>query len=268
MKRKPKISRRKADHEINADPEKQQHLKELAIAFQEEQVKIVLRKLYKNVQQYGAEVVLEAVNQNWLKTEEEWEETVDGDLARWDLNFKPSNASFVVGESIPEIEEAATKEIVIENLEEIESCGLSSSGIRHKHLEVLKRNALFLIESSEKIEDYDQDTLAQMKRCYERANYDDVLDLAFLHDREKRPLRIGTFLQTTTQERPPKPQMKTVVELLEEVAGEDSTGSIDSKETALQACVSALRHLSRDLTYEERTSAKQEIRKVIGLLEE
>jgi tRNA uridine 5-carbamoylmethylation protein Kti12 len=114
--------------------------------------------------------------------------------------------------------------------------------------ELLKRNAAFLIEASEEIEDYDSDCLNQMKAAFDNSEYNDVIDLAYIHDRVKR----GN-----------KPHAS---EYADEIVSELSS-ELEAPNTPLQWCVSALRILSKDLTYENRELAKQEIRKIISVLE-
>jgi len=55
----------------------------------------------------------------------------------------------------------------------------------HDHKETSKRNALFLIKSSERLPDYDSNVLTEMKKAYNEGSYDDVADLAYLHDRNR-----------------------------------------------------------------------------------
>lgn len=112
----------------------------------------------------------------------------------------------------------------------------------------MKSNAAFLIESSEKI-DYDSDILSKMKEAYEREDYDDVIDLAYLHDRNKRGY-IGSKKHTENEE-------ESFCELVEEVIGKGS---------AINCCRNALEHLCGDLTYDNRAAAKAELTKAIELL--
>lgn len=195
--------------------------KKVESVLRDEEVKEVFRKFYKNVQEHGAEAVLQAIRDKWEQIEEEWRN--EGAEDTWDL-----------------------------------------SGIRHEHEETLKRNALFLIESSEKITDYDPKVLKEMKMAYELEDYDDVLDLAYLHDRKKR---VKQARETKLKAEPTasaelnRPFTHAMTTLIEAIAAEEN-----SEETAIQSCVSALRHLSRDLTYEERSAAKEDIRKAIQLL--
>ena len=57
-------------------------------------------------------------------------------------------------------------------------CGLTGK--------VRLRNAEFLIESSEKIADYNPDILKRMKGAYVRKGYSEVVSLAFEYDRSSR----------------------------------------------------------------------------------
>jgi len=59
-------------------------------------------------------------------------------------------------------------------------------GKRHNPVEVMERNAAFLIESSHKIVDYDKDILVNMQKAFELKNYPRVIDLAYQHDRKLR----------------------------------------------------------------------------------
>ena len=108
-----------------------------------------------------------------------------------------------------------------ENLE-VETC--RAYGTSHDHEETSKRNALFLIESSESLPDYDSDTLIEMKQAYEKGRYDDVADLAYLQDRRSRPSpqpperRVND--ETTLLREAPASPWHRVSELLEEVAEE------------------------------------------------
>ncbi len=62
----------------------------------------------------------------------------------------------------------------------------NTRGVRHPPSDVLQRNAEFLIESSEKIADYDPGIQERMKGAYARKSYDEVVSLAFECDHSKR----------------------------------------------------------------------------------
>ncbi len=59
-------------------------------------------------------------------------------------------------------------------------------GERHDPVEIMERNAAFLIESSHKIAGYDEVTLSQMEQAFDLGNYPKVIDLAYQYDRERR----------------------------------------------------------------------------------
>lgn len=120
--------------------------------------------------------------------------------------------------------------------------------------QMLKRNAAFLIESSRSI-DYDQECLLQMKEAFEGGEYSDVIDLAYIHDRAKRAHKQCCNKRTSVSD--------YVGNVISELSSKSQT-----VETPLQWCVSAIRLLSRDLTYENRELAKHEIRKAIHTLSE
>ena len=119
--------------------------------------------------------------------------------------------------------------------------------------ERLRRNAAFLIETSEKI-DYDQGCLSQMREAFRAKEFSDVIDLAYMHDRAKRAHK------RCCQKEPAASRYAN--EVISELSPESS------KEAPLQWCVAAIRLLSRDLTYENRELAKHEIRKAIHTLSE
>jgi len=171
MKRKTKkISRKKHQGEPDIDPKTQELIKNLATTFKEDQIRQVLSKFYK----YGAEAVLEAVNQS-------------GAFHLHDEPNAPEDEEWEQAQTFEEMERVAAKVRMKENLEETEPS--TTYHYPAKHSEILQRNALFILESSEKIPNYDQETLVQMRTAYSRKCYDDVLDLAFLHDRKRRPVK-------------------------------------------------------------------------------
>lgn len=235
-KQKPKskkICRKKRQNELETDKEWKQ-INKLAAQFKEDQFKLVLRRCYQNVQKYGPEAILKAINDDWTAMVAAAHK---GTTAETDF-----------------VNNYGDKEV------------LSKNHTTHPHEETAKRNALFLIESSESLNDYDSDTLMEMKRAYGRGNFDDVADLAYIHDRNRRSRLFERRVDdnTTSQniynnESP----WHRFAELLEEVVEEDQ-----QKESPLKCCVEAVRHLSRDLTYDNRMLAKESIRKAIKYLEE
>ena len=245
-----KICRKKHPAEPEIDFEFQKQVNALATQFKDDQLKAILRRGYTNVQKYGPEAILKAINDSW---------SVAAAAASGGIN----NDSFV------EIErEVASKYLdLIPRPEDLEVVACLAGGTVHSHKETAKRNAIFLIESSERLEDYDVDTLAEMKRAYEKDRDDDVADLADLQDRNRRPAPMYPESRvndnTTLRREAPISPWSRVAELLTEVADEER-----HKESPLKCCVEAVRHLSRDLTYDNRTDAKESIRKAIKHLEE
>ncbi len=243
-----KISRRKHNGEPEVDLEHQKEVNALVTQFKEDKLKAVLRRCYSDVQKYGPEAILKAVEDSWTA------------MAAVGCHAI-THSSSVDDHSLIKVEQEVVNERLEENLE-VEA--RPAYGTSHDHKETSKRNALFLIESSQHI-DYDSDTLMEMRRAYDRENYDDVADLAYLHDRRRRPLaqpperKIND--ETTLCREEPESPWKRVSELLTEVAEE-------STESPLKCCVDAVRHLSRDLTYDNRVAAKDSIRKAISHLEE
>lgn len=236
-----KISRKKGVNEPEIDIEYQNQISELATQFREDQLKLVLRRCYKNVQKYGPEAILRAVEDNWASL--------------------PAGSVNTSVKDFVKIEEERSQVFIEETLTPTEIF----SGTLHPHNETAKNNAEFLIESSERIDYYDSDTLAEMKRAYEKDNFDDVADIAYLHDRCQRPQSPPERQQIDDKpQTPKKPESpwKRISELLAEVAEEDQA------ESPLKCCVEAVRHLSCDLTYDSRTAAKESIRKAIKHLEE
>lgn len=233
-----KISRKKHHAEPEIDLEHQKQVNALATQFKDDRLKAILRRGYTNVQKYGSEAILKAINVSW--------------------------SGGIVDDSFIKTELEMTSERL---KEELEVDAYPIGGTSHSHKETSKRNAIFLIESSERLEDYDADTLAEMKRAYENGNYDDVADLAYLRDVQRRPQpqipERELDNNATLHRDEPKSPWNRVAELLEEVADEER-----HKESPLKCCVEAVRHLSRDLTYDSRTEAKESIRKAIKYLEE
>lgn len=246
---KKKISRKKGFNEPEIDIKHQNEVNVLAAQFKEDQLKIVLRRCLNNVQKYGPEAIMKAVEDSWTA------------MAAVGCHAITQSSS-VDENALLKVEIEVADEHMKENLEEVETS--PAYGTAHDHEETSKRNALFLIESSQHI-DYDSETLANMKRAYEKGSYDDVADLAYLYDRSRRPLaqppesRVND--ETTLCREEPESPWKRVSELLTEVAEESS-------ESPLKCCVEAVRHLSRDLTYDNRVAAKDSIRKAIQHLEE
>ncbi len=81
------------------------------------------------------------------------------------------------------------KDITTEMIEKLLAEGNQSCdpGVRHNPAETLQRNAGFLIESSEKNKNYDEMTILRMKAAYYQGDYNQVIELAYLYDREQRP---------------------------------------------------------------------------------
>ncbi len=249
MKRKNpksrKICRKKGQNEPGIDKEHQKQVNALVTQFKEDKLKAVLRRCYGDVQKYGPEAIMKAV------------EDRTGCCGIVHNSSLDENA-FV------KMEEEVSKERMEEDLE-VEA--RRRYNMSHDHEETSKRNALFLIESSEGLDDYDLDTLVEMKRAYEKGRYDDVADLAYLQDRKRRPSPQPPEEEindsTTLHRESPKSPWQRVSELLTEVVEEDQRN-----ETPLKCCVEAVRHLSRDLTYDNMGAAKESIRKAIKCLEE
>lgn len=245
-KQKPKtrkICRKKGQSEPEINQEHQKQINALANQFREDQLKIVLRRCYSNVQKYGPEAIMKAVDDSWTA------------MVASACHGVADSTAFL------KFEQEVAEECVQETLEVDMHPQI---GITHPHQETSKRNALFLIESSEGLVDYDSDTLVEMKQAYEKDRYDDVADLAYLYDRNRRPLPQPPERQKNdnTCKKPESP-WRRISELLMEVAEEDQ-----SKESPLKCCVEAVRHLSRDLTYDHRVAAKDAIRKAIKYLED
>lgn len=59
-------------------------------------------------------------------------------------------------------------------------------GVRHDPEEVLKRNALFLLNSSRKIESYDKLMILKMEQFFDKEDYKRVIELCCEHDVSKR----------------------------------------------------------------------------------
>ncbi len=251
-----KVARKKGINEPEINLEHQRKVNVLATQFEEDKLKAVLRRCYSDVQKYGPEAIMKAVENNWTASV-----AVDcnGIVERAAHSSDLDKDAF----AFVKVEEEVTDKRMRENLE-VEA--IPAYGTTHDHEITSKHNALFLIESSEQI-DYDSDMLMKMKRAYERGNYDDVADLAYLHDRNRRSSpqwpKCQTNDETTLCREELASPWKRISELLTEVADEDQR-----KETPLKCCVEAVRHLSRDLTYNNMGAAKDSIRKAIKHLEE
>ncbi len=258
MKKQKKICRRKGADEVDIDLEHQKQVNALATQFKEDQLKAVLQKCYSNVLKYGPEAILKAVEDSWTAVRA-------SATARLIHNESTDKDAFI------QMKEAA-QELMNE---ELELLAYSHSSTPRSHEETSKQNALFLIESSEALDDYDSDTLAEMKQAYEKGRYDDVADLAYLHDRARRPrpqpqgkddttlcCEEPHYMDRSGPQRRAKDPWCRISELLTEVVEDQSNKS------PLKCCVEAVRCLSRDLTYDNRVAAKAAIREAIKYLEE
>lgn len=245
MEDKPhQVIRKKNNSEQQRDEKYEQELAEKAQEFKDDQLRSVLRKCYKTVKKYGPDVVLKSMEDSAL------------------LSFAPLSAGIVNDDAFVKMEDEISG-AYFEEATEVTAQSIYSRS--HDHEETSKRNALFLIESSEKLESYDRDLLVKMRAAYNRGDYDDVADLAYLHDCNRRPVvqppeqEVGE--DTVLREMPLSPWSR-VAELLDEAVEEEN------EESAIQLCVDAMRHLSRDLTYENRAAAKESIQRAIKHIRE
>jgi hypothetical protein len=233
-----KICRKKGKNEPKIDPEYQNRINALATQFREDQLKTVLRHCYRNVQTYGAEAIMKSLEDTW-----------------------PCH----IGPSSYDDEEREVIEWMDETMSPCFSQTMSPSRLLHDHEKTSKQNALFLIESSEALPDYDRNTLAEMKEAYDKGSYDDVADLAYLHDCQCRPQpRVIEEAEEAEEATKCRSPWQRISELLTEVAEEDQGRS----ESPIKYCVEAIRYLSRDLTYDNRLAAKDLIHKAIKCLEQ
>lgn len=253
-KRKPKsrkICRKKGQNELDIDIEHQKQVNALATQFKEDKFKAVLRRCYGDVQKYGPEAIMKAVEDSWA--------ALAAAGCQGIVHGSSDKDAFVKMEE--EVKEHSLRlGLAMDENAEVES--RRAYGTSHDHEETSKRNALFLIESSENLPDYDSDTLMEMKQAYKKRRYDDVADLAYLFDCRRRPLPQPPERDTTLHRETPESPWHRVSELLEEVAEEEQ-----HKESPIKCCVEAVRQLSRDLTYDNNAAAKESIRKAIKYLE-
>lgn len=145
----------------------------------------------------------------------------------------------------------------------------------HDHKETLKRNAQFLIESSRKLPDYSPVLLLSMENAFHRSDYEAVIDYAMQHDTNTRQQRTN-FDRESDQDKT-KEQIQSEVDeinnsllfshnwatLLDEILAEKPL-----EKTALGHCISAIKALSGELTYDARAMARKSLARAIVMLEE
>lgn len=242
QKSKSMICRKKSHKELNTDNEHKEKINALAIQFKEDKLKALLRRCYSNVQKYGSEAILKAVEDSW---------TANMAVGCSGISSLTDDRTFV----------QIADDVCKNQMKNLEVDTQQRYGTSHDHEITSKKNALFLIESSESLDDYDLSSLTEMKTAYKNGNYDDVADLAYLQDCRRRPgpqppeRRIDD--STTFYREKPKSPWQRISELLTEVVEEDQS------ESPLKCCVEAVRYLSRDLTYDNVGAAKESIRKAI-----
>lgn len=145
----------------------------------------------------------------------------------------------------------------------------------HDHKETLKKNAQFLIESSRKLPDYSPTLLLSMENAFRRSDYESVVDFAMQHDVNTRRQRTN-FDRESDQDKT-KEQIQSEVDeinnsllfshnwatLLDEILAEKPL-----EKTALGHCISAIKALSGELTYDARAMSRKSLAKAIVMLEE
>jgi len=119
--------------------------------------------------------------------------------------------------------------------------------------ETTQQNALFLIESFKLIKNDESNTLIEMKQAYEKEDYDDVIDLAYLHDRYTR-----SVVHADEKIQKIRSPWKRFFSLFE---------NKPQNNQSLKHCIEALKLLSCDFTYDNRTAAKTLLQKAIKKLE-
>lgn len=199
------------------------------------QTKHTLAKLYEKVLDYGSELVLrdpKCVDNSWMRNE---------------VQEDP-----LLGEASKLIEPK-----------------------RHDPEETLRKNAQFLIESSRKLPDYVPKILSGMENAYRRHDYQTVIELAVQHDSNHRRKKIK--FEREPDKGKSKEQIQNEVDevhktlsitcnwgaLLDEILAEKPL-----EKTALGHCVSALRSLFGELTYDARSAAKESLTRAIAMLED
>lgn len=75
--------------------------------------------------------------------------------------------------------------------------GMCDPGVLHDPSKIMQRNAAFLLESSQKIQGYDEMVLFQMTNSYKLGDYARVIELAYQNDRVHRRSR-NPFSSTCT----------------------------------------------------------------------
>ncbi len=142
---------------------------------------------------------------------------------------------------------------------------------RHDLDETLKKNAQFLMKSSRKLPDYPSELLSSMEDAFERNDFHMVIEFAVQHDGTQR----RRFKHESDQGKSKKQIQNEVDEvnrelsfrcnwskLLDEILAEKPL-----EKTALGHCVSAIKALSGELTYDARSEAKKSLAIAITMLE-
>jgi len=223
--------------------EKNKKVQELVKKLQIDQMKNFLRKYYKYVQEYDPEIVMEALDKQWVYTQK---------------NTKNSlNSTLITSENDNSIQ-------TYDPFSDAPINTKISQGFRHNPKDTLKRNAAFLIESSEKI-GYNQEVLFKMKKSFDLGEYDDVLDLACLYDREQRQVTRPAINEEEDIKAAKKALQddeknwtQRLVDLISEVELESSE---DTTITHYLTC--ALHEMDGELTYDSRSMARDYIKKAL-----
>ncbi len=222
-----KIYRKKSEDEEIVSPEQRKMIREMAAMFRDDQLKKVLEECYHNVQKYGPEAIMKTIDNQWTFTMND------------DSKFTDPIITTIIEDDTIECCSSMPRKTSI-----------------HDHMKTLKQNAAFLIEASEAIDDYDPATLEQMKAAFEKEDYDNVADLACLHDKSKR----NTIFRKCDQKILPLNLNKKICDILTEVVENNDDNSITHH------LIGALRELDAPLTYDNRAQAKSQIRKALNLV--
>lgn len=148
-----------------------------------------------------------------------------------------------------------------------ENVSNTTGGKRHDPQRVLQRNAAFLIESAEKAQNYNPEILEQMKLAYADSNYAKVINLSFLND---KPNRL-----------PRRDVKNNLLHAIDDVAVEethlddnmirklrDKLNSMEHLKMALNCCQKASQFLECELTYDNRSLAKNQLDTAVQMMKD
>ena len=145
---------------------------------------------------------------------------------------------------------------------------------QHNPEETLKKNAKFLVESSRKLPDYSPELLHCMEDAFERSDFQAVIEFAIQNDSYQRRQRTK-FDRESDQGKTKEQIQHEINEVERELSVSCNWGALldeilaekPLEKTALGHCVTAMKALSGELTYDSRSKAKESLAKAVVMLE-